>query len=81
MEDLNFIPDKVRFRDGIPEDVKIAIDSFFEATKMIKDGHVQTIPGEYVAKMVEVMLPYDEYKQTAIELMEMVNKMEKYDGL
>ena len=40
MEDLSFIPDKIKIKDETPEDIKVAIETFFKATKMIKEGYV-----------------------------------------
>ena len=46
MNELDIIPDKIELRDGLPHDLEIAIKTFFEATKMIKDGYVERMPGE-----------------------------------
>ena len=36
-------------REDTPEDGKdVLIETFFEETKMIKEGYVEKIPGEYV---------------------------------
>ena len=48
-DDIHRLPDKVQIREDTPEDLKVAIETFFEATKMIKEGYVEKMPGEYVA--------------------------------
>ena len=65
-------PDKVEIRKDTPEDIKVAIETFFEATKMIKEGYVEKMPGEYVANLIDVLSKYPEYKILARELATMV---------
>ena len=42
-EDIQRLPDKVEIREDTPEDLKVAIETFFEATKMIKEGYVEKV--------------------------------------
>ena len=72
MNELDIIPDKIELRDGLPHDLEIAIKTFFEATKMIKDGYVERMPGEYVANLLDVMNKYPEYKTLTRELNKIV---------
>lgn len=71
-EDIQRLPDKVEIREDTPEDLKVAIETFFEATKMIKEGYVEKMPGEYVANLIEVLDRYPEWKKLARELTRMV---------
>ena len=71
-EDKQRLPDKVEIREDTPEDLKVAIETFFEATKMIKEGYVEKMPGEYVANLIEVLDRYPEWKKLARELTRMV---------
>jgi len=72
MNELDIIPDKIELRDGLPHDLEIAIKTFFEATKMIKEGYVEKMPGEYVANLIEVLDRYPEWKKLSRELTTMV---------
>ena len=72
MDDIHRLPDKVEIREDTPEDIKVAIQAFFEATKMIKEGYVEKMPGEYVANLIEVLDRYPEWKKLARELTRMV---------
>ena len=72
MEDLSFIPDKIKIKDETPEDIKVAIETFFKATKMIKEGYVDKMPGEYVTNLVDVLNKYPEYKILSRELVTIV---------
>ena len=71
-EDIQRLPDKVEIREDTQEDLKVAIETFFEATKMIKEGYVEKMPGEYVANLIEVLDRYPEWKKLARELTRMV---------
>ena len=71
-EDIQRLPDKVEIREDTPEDLKVAIETFFEATKMIKEGYVEKMPGEYVANLIEVLDRYPEWKKLSRELTTMV---------
>ena len=71
-EDIRRLPDKVEVREDTPEDIKVAIETFFEATRMIKEGYVEKMPGEYVANLIEVLDRYPEWKKLARELTRMV---------
>ena len=71
-EDIQRLPDKVEVREDTPEDIKVAIETFFEATRMIKEGYVEKMPGEYVANLIEVLDRYPEWKKLARELTRMV---------
>ena len=71
-EDIQRLPDKVEIREDTPEDLKVAIETFFEATKMIKEGYVEKMPGEYVANLIEVLKRYPEWKKLAREKTRMV---------
>tara|TARA_B100000287_G_scaffold16814_1_gene16872 strand:+ start:351 stop:587 length:237 start_codon:yes stop_codon:yes gene_type:complete len=71
-EDIRRLPDKVEVREDTPEDIKVAIETFFEATRMIKEGYVEKMPGEYVANLIDVLSKYPEYKLLARELTTMV---------
>ena len=68
MDDIHKLPDKVEIREDTPEDIKVVIETFFEATKMIKEGYVERMPGEYVANLIDVLSKYPEYKGLAREL-------------
>jgi len=72
MDDIHKLPDKVQIREDTPEDIKVAIETFFEATKMIKEGYVEKMPGEYVANLIEVLDRYPEWKKLSRELTTMV---------
>ena len=68
MDDINKIPSLVKIKEDTPDDIKVAIETFFEATKMIKEGYVERMPGEYVANLIDVLSKYPEHQGLAREL-------------
>jgi len=68
MDDINKIPDLVKIKEDTPDDIRVVIETFFEATKMIKEGYVERMPGEYVTNLIDVLSKYPEYKGLAREL-------------
>ena len=68
MDDIHKLPDFVKIKEDTPDDIRVVIETFFEATKMIKEGYVERMPGEYVANLIEVLSKYPEYKGLAREL-------------
>ena len=60
-----------------PEEVKIAIDTFFKAGKILVDNPESgNIPGEYVEKLLKVLTKYPEYQRLALELADIVTNGE-----
>lgn len=56
-------------RDGHPEDIKIAIESFFSAALMLQEyPDMGTIPGEYVVNLINIMSKYPEYNKLTMDL-------------
>ena len=60
-----------------PKDVKIAIDTFFKAGKMLVDNpDIGNMPGEYVENLLKVLTKYPDYQQLALELISIVSNGE-----
>ena len=52
-----------------PEDVKIAIDTFFKAGKILVDNPESgNIPTEYVDKLLGTLAQYPEYHELVVQL-------------
>jgi hypothetical protein len=52
---------KFKVREDIPEDLQVAVASFIAATVMVGENNLESIPGEYLANLMEVMDKYPEY--------------------
>jgi hypothetical protein len=52
-----------------PEDVKIAIDTFFKAGKILVDNpDIGNIPTEYIDKLLGTLAQYPEYHELVLQL-------------
>ena len=53
---------KFKVRDDIPEDLQVAVQTFVAATVMVGENNLDSMPGEYLANLMEVMDKYPEYR-------------------
>jgi len=57
-----------------PEEVVVALDTFFAAGKMLIDNpEIQSIPGEYIEKLLRVLSEYPQYQDLVLSLIQIVN--------
>ena len=65
----DYIDGKVKLRGEHPKDVMEAIDSFFMAGKMMVDyPEMDTVPGEYVNKLIQTMAKHPQYHSLVMDL-------------
>ena len=70
-----------RIRGDHPKEVKIAIDSFFKAAKILVDHpEIETIPTEYVNKLLASLAQYPQYHKLVMDLVPIINQGEEYEG-
>ena len=67
-------PKGFKLREEYPEEVKVAVKSFLEATKMVMTENLDTIPHEYLTNMMEVLVKYPETQPIAWELVQILKK-------
>tara|TARA_R100000008_G_scaffold86205_1_gene78366 strand:- start:862 stop:1137 length:276 start_codon:yes stop_codon:yes gene_type:complete len=61
---------KSKIQGDHPEDVRIAIDTFFKAGKMIVDHpEIEMIPAEYISSLISTLSKYPRYAILVKELM------------
>ena len=61
---------KTKIQGEHPEDVRIAIDTFFKAGKMIVDHpEIEMIPAEYISSLISTLSKYPRYTILVKELM------------
>ena len=64
-----------------PEEVKIAIDSFFKAAKILVDHpEIETIPPEYVNKLLASLAQYPQYHKLVMDLVMIIQQGEDYES-
>ena len=66
LEDSGFHPDT-------PQELRLAIDTFFENCKMMIEYDLDFIPGETLADLVEVLAKYPKYHNIAQDLVHTLN--------
>jgi len=67
-------PEGFKLREEYQEEVKVAVKSFLEATKMVMTENLETIPHEYLTNMLEVLVKYPETQPIAWELVQILKK-------
>ena len=70
-----------RIQGDHPDEVRVAIDSFFKAAKILVDHpEIETIPTEYVNKLLESLAQYPQYHRLVMDLVQIINQGEDYEG-
>ncbi len=70
-----------KIRGNHPEEVKIAIDSFFKAAKILVDHpEIETIPTEYVNKLLSSLAQYPQYHRLVTDLLVIIQQGEDYEA-
>ena len=70
-----------KIRGDHPEEVKVAIDSFFKAAKILVDHpEIETIPTEYVNKLLESLAQYPQYHRLVEDLLVIIQEGEDYEA-
>tara|TARA_R100000963_G_C4606533_1_gene78376 strand:+ start:110 stop:361 length:252 start_codon:yes stop_codon:yes gene_type:complete len=64
----------INVRDGTPEDLTIAIQTFIQQAIIIGENELDYMPPEYMENLLEVMSKYPEYNKTTLGLIEILKK-------
>ena len=60
---------RAKIRGDHPEDIKVAVDTFFKAGKILVDNpDIGTMPQEYVHKLLEALSKHPQYHALLIDL-------------
>ena len=74
----DYVDGKVKLRGEHPKDVMEAIDSFFMAGKMMVDyPEMDTVPGEYIDKLIKTMAKHPQYHSLVMDLIEILKRHDK----
>ena len=55
-------------KDHFPKEIRVAVQSFLEASKMMVDEKLDFLPGEYLIKLLKVLEKYPEYNHITMDL-------------
>ena len=73
----DYVNGDVKLKGEHPKDVMEAIDSFFMAGKMMVDyPEMETVPGEYVDKLLKSMIKYPQYHELIQDLIAILKRHE-----
>ena len=74
----DYVDGKVKLRGEHPKDVMEAIDSFFMAGKMMVDyPEMDTVPGEYIDKLIKTMAKHPQYHGLVMDLIGILKRHDK----
>ena len=58
---------KLEPRKWLPEDIKIAIESFIASTIMVEENDLDYVPNEYVINLLETIKKHKEYNSLCVK--------------
>ena len=71
----DYIDGKAKIQGDHPDDVMMAIDTFFHAGKMLMDNpEIQTVPPEYVNNLLKTLNKYPQYRELLIDLLDILKR-------
>ena len=71
----DYIDGKATIKGDHPEEVMVALDTFFHAGKMLMDNpEIETVPKEYVNNLLDVLNKYPQYHDLLKDLLGILNK-------
>ena len=66
-----------KIRGEHPDDIKVAVDTFFKAGKVLVDNpEIDNIPQEYVHKLLEALAQHPQYHPLLIDLVGIIHEGE-----
>ncbi len=74
-EDLKRVKD-LKIREDIPDDLKIAIESFLNQAVIIGEYELDHMPSEYLENLLKAIAKYPEHSLLLMELLQILNKNE-----
>tara|TARA_B100000287_G_scaffold160384_1_gene151274 strand:+ start:726 stop:971 length:246 start_codon:yes stop_codon:yes gene_type:complete len=63
-----------RVQEHFPKEVKVAVQSFLQASKMMVDEKLDYLPSEYLIKLLKVLEKYPEYNNITMDLVKTILK-------
>ena len=70
----DYISGKAKIKGEHPEEIMVAIDTFFHVGKMLMDNpELTTVPPEYVENLLKALAKYPQYNELTLDLINIVN--------
>ena len=73
----DYISGKVGIKGEHPEEIMVAIDTFFHVGKMLMDNpEINTVPPEYLNNLLKTLNKYPQYQELLQDLLHILKKHE-----
>ena len=66
-------------RNDIPEDLRIAIESFIQQAVIIGEYELDHMPSEYMENLLKTFAKYPEYCETMMEMIKILEEWEIFE--
>jgi hypothetical protein len=60
--------------EGVPDDLRTAIESFLEQAVIVGKYELDYMPGEYIKKLLKVCSKYPEYNDLLLQMINIVKR-------
>ena len=71
----DYIDGKATIKGEHPQEVLVAIDTFFHVGKMLMDNpEIQTVPPEYVNNLLKTLNKYPQYQDLLMDLLAILKR-------
>ena len=71
----DYISGKAKIQGEHPEEIMVAIDTFFHVGKMLMDNpELNTVPPEYVENLLKALAKYPRYNELTLDLIRIINR-------
>ena len=71
----DYIAGRATIKGEHPQEVLVAIDTFFHVGKMLMDNpEIETVPPEYVNKLLSALSAYPQYEDLLLDLVKILEK-------
>tara|TARA_E500000331_G_C16915497_1_gene565364 strand:- start:383 stop:637 length:255 start_codon:yes stop_codon:yes gene_type:complete len=71
----DYIEGRASIKGDHPEEVMVALDTFFHAGKMLMDNpEIDTVPKEYVNNLLRALNKHPQYEDLLKDLLDILNK-------
>ena len=67
-----------KIRPHFPEEVKVAVESFFKATEMMINEELDHVPSEYLGNLLKALSKYPEYNNITLDLIKSAKEGELF---
>ena len=71
----------LRVHPNTPEDLAIAIKTFIQQAVIVGEYNLDTMPGEYVEKLITAFSKYPQYKDLMDDLINILNRYDAIDRI